>query len=104
MAAALGVDTLGGKEVLDAERDAFQRPALPGGDPLAAALAAGEMPTDLPFARRESVAALSATYDSKAAALDAEVGTGHLVMLGFRPQWRGQTTGSFKMIFNALLR
>ena len=39
-----------------------------------------------------------------AAALARSVGTGHLVMLGFRPQWRGQTTGSFKMIFNALLR
>jgi hypothetical protein len=36
-----------------------------------AALSAGEMPADLPFARRESVAALAATYDSKAAALDA---------------------------------
>ncbi len=35
------------------------------------ALSAGEMPSDIPFARRESVAALSETYDSKAAALDA---------------------------------
>jgi hypothetical protein len=35
------------------------------------ALGAGEIPVDLPFARRESVAALTATYDSKAAALDA---------------------------------
>lgn len=40
-----------------------------------AALASGEMPTDLPFARRESVAALKATYDSKAAALDAIAAT-----------------------------
>lgn len=36
-----------------------------------AAFSAGEMPTDLPFARRQAVAALTATYDSKAAALDA---------------------------------
>jgi len=36
-----------------------------------AALDNGEMPTNLPFARREAVAALSQTYDSKAAALDA---------------------------------
>lgn len=36
-----------------------------------AALDNGEMPATLPFARREAVAALSETYDSKAAALDA---------------------------------
>jgi hypothetical protein len=36
-----------------------------------AALESGEMPTDLPFARRQSVAALKATYESKTAALDA---------------------------------
>ena len=36
-----------------------------------AALDNGEMPGTLPFARREAVAALSETYDSKAAALDA---------------------------------
>ena len=36
-----------------------------------ASLDNGEMPTNLPFARREAVAALSQTYDSKAAALDA---------------------------------
>ncbi len=42
--------------------------------------------------------------NGKAAALEIEHGAGRIVMLGFRPQWRGQTTGSFKMIFNALLR
>ncbi|MCR4373227.1 MAG: NapC/NirT family cytochrome c [Acidobacteria bacterium] len=36
-----------------------------------AALDNGEMPANLPFARREAVGALSQTYDSKAAALDA---------------------------------
>jgi len=35
------------------------------------ALATGAMPADLPFARRQSVAALSGTYDSKTTALDA---------------------------------
>lgn len=35
------------------------------------AMAAGAMPTDIPFAHREAVAALSGTYDSKTAALDA---------------------------------
>lgn len=41
--------------------------------------------------------------NGKAAALDVELGSGHVVMLGFRPQWRGQTMGAFKVIFNALL-
>ena len=32
MAAGLGVDALGGEQVLDAERNAFERPRLAGGD------------------------------------------------------------------------
>lgn len=35
-----------------------------------AAISAGEIPADMPFARRQSVAALNATYDSKDAALE----------------------------------
>ncbi len=38
----------------------------------------------------------------KAAALDANYGTGHIIMLGFRPQWRGQSHGTYKFFFNAL--
>ncbi len=37
----------------------------------------------------------------KVAALDVELGQGHVVLLGFRPQWRGQPFGTFRMIFNA---
>ena len=37
-----------------------------------------------------------------AAALDVKHGIGHVVLLAFNPNWRGQPTGSFRMIFNAL--
>jgi hypothetical protein len=40
----------------------------------------------------------------RAAALDVRLGDGHIVLLGFRPQWRGQSFGTFKVLFNALLR
>lgn len=39
----------------------------------------------------------------RAAAVEARVGSGRVVMFGFRPQHRGQSYGTFKMLFNALL-
>ena len=37
----------------------------------------------------------------KAAALDVEFGKGHIVLLGFRPEWRDQPFGTFRVVFNA---
>ncbi len=39
----------------------------------------------------------------KAAALDVELDKGHIVLLGFRPQWRDQSFGTFRIVFNSAL-
>ena len=38
-----------------------------------------------------------------ASALDVNHGDGHVILLGMRPQWRGQPFGNFRIVFNAAL-
>jgi hypothetical protein len=38
----------------------------------------------------------------KIAALSADLGKGHIVLLGFKPQWRGQSHAAYKFFFNSL--
>jgi hypothetical protein len=39
--------------------------------------------------------------EGKAAAVDAEFGKGHVLLLGFKPQWRGQSHAGYKFFLNA---
>jgi hypothetical protein len=42
-----------------------------------------------------------AKIEGKAAALNVDYGKGHVILLGFRPQWRGQSHGTYKFFMNA---
>jgi hypothetical protein len=42
-----------------------------------------------------------AKIQGKAAALNVDYGKGHVILLGFRPQWRGQSQGTYKFFMNA---
>lgn len=37
-----------------------------------------------------------------ASALDVKLGEGHVVLMAFQPQWRGQPTGTFRTVFNSI--
>jgi len=39
--------------------------------------------------------------EGKIAALEADYGKGRVILLGFKPQWRGQSHGAYKFFFNA---
>lgn len=38
-----------------------------------------------------------------AAALDVKHDRGHVILIAFQPQWRGQSTGTFRVVFNSAL-
>jgi len=40
----------------------------------------------------------------RAAAVEVAYGEGRILLYGFRPQWRGQSHGTYKMLFNPLYR
>jgi Zinc carboxypeptidase len=44
----------------------------------------------------------SSLIENRGALMDAPLGHGHVVMFGFRPQYRGQSYGTYKLLFNAL--
>ncbi|MGV3710472.1 MAG: M14 family zinc carboxypeptidase [Gemmatimonas sp.] len=44
----------------------------------------------------------AALMQGYAAALDVKRGQGHIILMAFQPQWRGQPIGTFRTIFNSL--
>jgi glutamine amidotransferase-like uncharacterized protein len=44
------------------------------------------------------------TLAKKAGMIAAKYGEGRVVLIGFRPQHRAQTHGTFKLVFNAFIR
>ena len=43
-----------------------------------------------------------ARIQGKAAAMEVFLGTGRVYLFGFKPQWRGQSLGTYKLFFNAI--
>jgi hypothetical protein len=59
-------------------------------------------PTDAPILRSGYLVG-EKYMQGLAAALDVKHDRGHVVLIAFQPQWRGQSTGTFRVVFDAAL-
>ena len=79
-----------------------QPPAFTTTDGFEGAVLAKFPATESPLRSGFLTAGAEKYLDGNAAALDVKHGSGHVVLMAFNPNWRGQPTASFRMIFNTL--
>jgi hypothetical protein len=79
-----------------------QPPAFTTTDGFEGAVLAKFPPADSPLRSGFLTAGAEKYLDGYAAAVDVKHGNGHVVLMAFNPNWRGQPIASFRMIFNTL--
>ena len=76
-------------------------PAFEVGDPVRARIVA-RYPSDTAAVLLSGWLLGASQLAGKAALVDVKRGRGHVVLFGFRPQYRGQSLATFPLLFNAL--